>query len=83
VLHLYIRLLARGNPVAVGLTLIVAVAVSVGPFYEGIKAGDPAAIGLAIGILVMIAILLLVIFIDRRNNPDRKSAKSANRAGRR
>lgn len=82
-LRLYVDALMKGNPVVVFLTMVAAVAVSVGPFYEGISKRDPTAIGLMIGILVMIVILLSVVIIDRKNNPDNKKKRPASKSGRR
>ncbi len=81
-LRLYVNALFNGNPFVVGVTLIVALAVSIGPFEEGISKGDPAAIGLMGLVLVGILVLLTVAIIDRRNNPPRGKRPGPSRAGR-
>jgi hypothetical protein len=78
--NLYINALFKGNPIALIPTLALGVAISVGPFYEGIKAGDPAAIGMMIGVGVMLTLLIVVAVIDRKNNGPKKQASSKNRA---
>jgi hypothetical protein len=76
----YMEALVHGNPFAVVPTLVVGVALSVGPFYEGIKVGDPAAIGLMIGVGVMLTLLIVIAVIDRKNNGPKKQASGKNRA---
>jgi hypothetical protein len=80
-LRLYMHYLMKGNPFVVALTAIGAVALSVGPFYQGLKSGDPAAIGLVLLILVGITLVLVVAIIDRRMNPDQKKKRAPARAG--
>jgi hypothetical protein len=80
-LRVWINLLIKGNPFAIAVTAIGAVAISVGPFYEGLKSGDPAAIGLVALILVGITLLLVVAIIDKKLNPDPKKKQASKRAG--
>ncbi len=56
---------------------------SIGPFYEGVSKGDPAAIGLMGLVLLGMLVLLTVAVIDRRSNPPRGKRPSPSRAGRR
>ena len=73
-LRLYINALMKGNPVVVALTMVGAVALSVGPFARGLAERDPAAIGMAAAVLAMIVVLLAVGVIDRGMNPERDKA---------
>ncbi|QEH35740.1 hypothetical protein OJF2_42970 [Aquisphaera giovannonii] len=76
-LRLYINALLRGNPFVVAITAIVAVAVSVGPFYEGLSRREPGAMFLAGLVLVGIIILLAVAIVDRKLNAPKKRAQPA------
>jgi hypothetical protein len=80
-LRLWINLLVKGNPFAIAVTAIAAVAISVGPFYQGLKSGDPAAIGLVALILGGIVLILVVAIIDKKLNPDPKKKQATKRAG--
>jgi hypothetical protein len=80
-LRVWINLLARGNPFAIAVTAIGAVAISVGPFYEGLKSGDPAAIWLVALIFAGIVLILVVGIIDKKLNPDPKMKQPTKRAG--
>jgi hypothetical protein len=84
-LRLYVDALMKGNPLAVGVTVIGAVALSVGPFYEGLSSRDPAAIGIVVLILLGIFILLTLAIVDRKLNPpqDKGKSKSKGRSTRR
>jgi ABC-type Mn2+/Zn2+ transport system permease subunit len=73
--RIYVDQLLKGNPFVVAVTLALAIGLSVGPFYEGLKSGDPAAIGLVVLILLGITLVLVVAIIDRRNDPERKRKK--------
>jgi hypothetical protein len=79
--RLYVNALLKGNPFVVGITVVAALAVSAGPFHNGVSKGDPGAIGLAALILVGILILLTVAIIDRRNTP-RGKGRGPTRSGR-
>ena len=81
--RVYINELAKGNPFVVVPTAIVAVAASVGPFYEGLSTGDPWAIGLVTLILLGIAVVLTVAIIDRRSDPERKKKRRRRPASKR
>jgi hypothetical protein len=88
-LRLYLDALVKGNPFAVALTVVGAVALSVGPFYEGVSRRDPVAIAMMAGVGVMFAIVLAVAVIDRKLNPKKprptapKSRPASRAAGRR
>ena len=71
--QLYVNALIDGKPFVVLPTLVVAVALGVGTFIEGIPKRDPAAIGLLIFVLVLVSIFLTIVIIDGRNK--RKSKK--------
>jgi hypothetical protein len=79
-LRIYFDGLMKGNPFAILITLVWVVAISVGPFYQGVSSGDPVAIGMMIGVGVLMTILLLVVVIDRKNNQPKKRPMS--KAGR-
>jgi hypothetical protein len=81
--RLYINALLRGNPFVVLITVIGGVAVSVGPFYEGLASRDPVAIGFAGFIFVGILIVLTVAVIDRRLNAPKTKKGSSSRPSRR
>jgi hypothetical protein len=70
--RLYIDALLKGNPFVVFITIVAAVSVSVGPFYEGLQSRDPWAIGFMVLVLLGILLVLTVAIIDRRNDPERK-----------
>src|SRR4051812_11196109 len=69
-LRLYINALLKGNPFVIGITIVGAVALSLGPFSRGIKSGDPAAIGLVVLAALGIVLVLTVSIIDRWNDPE-------------
>ena len=66
--RLYINALLNGNPFVVALTVVVAAAVSVGPFYEGVSNRDPVAIAMMALVGLMFAIVIAVAIIDRKIN---------------
>jgi hypothetical protein len=80
-LRLYINALVNGNPIAVAITVVGVVALSVGPFHEGISHRDPAAIALMVVVGLMFILLLAIAIIDRRRN--RKTYRPGSRADRR
>ena len=67
-LNLYVEQLLKGNPIAVVFTIIWVVAVSVGPFYEGITRRDPAALGLMGLVGFLCVVFLVIVIIDKRSN---------------
>lgn len=67
--RVYLNALLNGNPIALIPTLVVVVAVSVGPFYEGLSQRDPGAIALASLIGLLFTVLLVVAIVDRKLNP--------------
>jgi hypothetical protein len=75
-LRIYFDALMKGNPFAIFLTLVWVTAISVGPFYTGVSSGDPVAIGMMIGVGVLMCILLIVVVIDRKNNQPKKRPTS-------
>jgi hypothetical protein len=82
-LRIYLHYLMKGNPIAVGITIVGALAISVGPFYEGLAKRDPMAIGMVVMILLGILFLLAIAIIDRRNDPERKRQRPTQQATRR
>jgi hypothetical protein len=76
----YVNSLMKGNPITVALTVVAAVAVSVGPFYQGVSSGDRVAIAMMAGVGLMIVILLAFAVIDRRAN--QKKPRPPSQAGR-
>jgi hypothetical protein len=75
-LRVYFNALMKGNPFAILFTIVWVVAISVGPFYQGISSGDPVAIGMMIGVGVLMSLLLIVVVIDRKNNQPKKRPTS-------
>jgi predicted PurR-regulated permease PerM len=82
-LRLYFDALMKANPFVVAITIVGVVAVSVGPFYEGLSRRDPAAIAIVAPIFLGILILLTVAIIDRRNNAPRGKNRRPNQGSRR
>ena len=80
---IYLEALLNGNPIAIGATVIAAVALSLGAFKQGLTSGDPAAIGLAVFVILGIVILLTLGIVDRRNEAPRKKGRSKDRSTRR
>lgn len=78
-LRWYIRALLKGNPFAVAIAVVAAIALGTGPFAEGIKKRDPAAMAMMVGVGVMLAILVVVGIVDRKLNGQKK--KPAGRTG--
>jgi F0F1-type ATP synthase assembly protein I len=74
-LRVYIDQLVKGNPFVIGLTMVAAAAVSVGPFYDGLSKRDPWAIGLVVLILLGITLVLAVAIVDRKLNAPKQKAK--------
>jgi hypothetical protein len=75
-LRIYFNALMKGNPLAILFTIVWVVAISVGPFYQGVTSGDPVAIGMMIGVGVLMSLLLIVVVIDRKNNQPKKRPTS-------
>jgi hypothetical protein len=67
-LQIYVEQLLKGNPIAVVFTIIWVVAVSVGPFYDGIIRRDPAALGLMGLVAFLCVVFLVVVIVDKRSN---------------
>jgi hypothetical protein len=82
-LRLYFDALFKGNPFVVAITAVGVLAVSIGPFYQGVSSRDPAAIGLMVLVFLGILLILTVAVIDRRNNPPKGKGREPNRSGRR
>jgi hypothetical protein len=82
-IRLYVDALMKGNPLAVLVTVVGAVALSVGPFYEGLSKRDPAAIGIAGFIAFGIVALLALAIVDRKLNPPEGKARKKGRPRRR
>jgi threonine/homoserine/homoserine lactone efflux protein len=88
ILRIYVDQLLKGNPIAVIFTIIWVVAVSVGPFYEGVSRRDPVAIGLMGLVGFLCFVFLVIVIIDKRSNAKKnpskkKPAESSSRGGRR
>ncbi len=69
--RIYLNALLNGNPLALIPTLVAVVAVSVGPFYEGLSRRDAGAIALASLVGLMLTIVIVIAIVDRRLNPKR------------
>ena len=82
-LRWWVNAFLKGNPFVVLVTVAAAVALSVGPFYEGLKSRDPTAIGFAIFVLVGILIVVTIAIIDRKLNPVDGKKRPRSGAGRR
>lgn len=78
----YLDALLKGNPFAVGITIIGVVAVSMGPFHNGLSRKDPGAIALASLVGLGALILLTVLIVDRRSNAPKKKRKKRKKPAR-
>jgi hypothetical protein len=65
-LRIYIDALVKGNPIAVLFTAVMAVAISVGPFYNGLRERDPVAITMVCVFGGAILLALGIVVHDKR-----------------
>lgn len=80
----YLTALMNGNPFAIALAVLAAVALGTGPFYDGLKHGDTVAIVLASVVGVGVLLVLVVAVVDRKmNGPKKKPRTTARGAARR
>ena len=82
-LRLYINALLKGNPFVVLITVVGAVALSVGPFQEGLSRRDPAAIGIVAFLILGVVALLTLAIVDRKLNPPEGERRKSGRSNRR
>jgi hypothetical protein len=73
----YLTALMNGNPFAVAVAILAAVALGTGPFYEGLKSGDTVAIVLASLVGVGVLFVLVIAVVDRKLNGQKKKARPA------
>lgn len=75
-LRIYVDALVKGNPIAVFFTAVMAVAISVGPFYSGLQERDPVAITMVCVFGGAILLALGIVVYDKRQQQVEKRRKA-------